>query len=56
MKLLIFAAAKTVDLKAELGKTLSLETIEAELKKSKPAVLFVCQVCRLMICSYCETA
>lgn len=33
-----------MDLKAELGKTLSLETIEEELKKSKPAVLFLCQV------------
>lgn len=35
--------AKTVDLKAELAKTLSLERIEEELKKSKPAVLFLCQ-------------
>jgi len=35
--------AKTVDLKAGLGKTLSLEQIEEALKTHKPAVLFLCQ-------------
>ena len=33
-----------MDLKADLGKTLSLEQIEESLKANKPAVLFLCQV------------
>ena len=41
-------AAKAVDLKvSKIGKTLSLEEIEASLKEHKPAALFLCQVCLL---------
>ena len=48
------STAKTVDLKAELGKTLTLEQLTEAVKTHKPAMLFVCQVrvFSLCCCSY----
>lgn len=41
---LLVVAAKTVDLKSELGKALSLEELTEAVKTHKPAMLFMCQV------------
>ena len=44
------SAAKAVDLKAELGKTLTLEQLTEAVKAHKPAMLFVCQVSDYSLC------